>query len=65
MRDSQLPNPEQKAGTLQEWLRRYANYGIGMVAGSRFPDGTKLAVLDVDQYQYVRVAQALLSVNRR
>lgn len=55
-----IPDPERKLGELDGWLEQYATWGIGVVLGSPFPDGTKLAAVDIDHDDYVRVTQALL-----
>jgi hypothetical protein len=41
-------------------LAKYATYGIGLLMGSPFEDGTTLAALDVDDDQYIEVSKALL-----
>jgi len=56
----QLPDDQQKPGTLENWMRRYADYGIGLLMGSPLPDGTRLGALDVDRNQYVALARLLL-----
>jgi Bifunctional DNA primase/polymerase, N-terminal len=55
-----IPDPERKLGELDHWLEAYGHWGIGVVLGSSFPDGTKLAALDIDRDEYVRVGHALL-----
>lgn len=55
-----VPDPERKLGELDSWLESHGNWGIGLVLGSPFPDGTKLAAVDIDRDDYVRVTQALL-----
>lgn len=54
------PDPERKLGELDGWLETHGHWGIGLVLGSPFPDGTKLAAVDIDHNDYVRVTQALL-----
>jgi hypothetical protein len=56
----QLPDDEQKPSTLENWMRRYADHGIGLLMGSPLPDGTRLGALDVDRDQYVALARVLL-----
>ena len=55
-----IPDPERKLGELDSWLQHFNHYGIGLVLGSPFPDGTKLAAVDIDRDEYVRVTKALL-----
>jgi hypothetical protein len=55
-----IPDPERKLGELDGWLEQFGHCGIGLVLGSPFPDGTKLAAVDIDRDDYVRVTQALL-----
>ena len=53
--DSELPEP-----TLASWLTSHANFGIGLLMGSPFPDGTTLGAVDIDRDEYVRVGRASL-----
>jgi len=55
-----VPDPERKLGELDGWLEQFGHCGIGLVLGSPFPDGTKLAAVDIDHDGYVRVTEALL-----
>lgn len=55
-----VPDPERKLGELDNWLEAYGNWGIGLMLGSPFPDGTRLAAVDIDRDEYVRVGHALL-----
>ena len=55
-----IPDPERKLGELDGWLESHGHWGIGLVLGSPFPDGSKLAAVDIDRDDYVRVATALL-----
>jgi hypothetical protein len=55
-----VPDPERTLGELAGWLNTYGHWGIGVVLGSPFPDGTKLAAVDIDRDDYVRVTTALL-----
>ena len=55
-----IPDPERKVGELDGWLESHGHWGIGLLLGSPFPDGSKLAAVDIDRDDYVRVAQALL-----
>jgi hypothetical protein len=64
--------PGQKACHMPNWqvpmsdadfelsLSRYADYGIGLLMGSAFPDGTTLAALDVDDDRYIEISKTLL-----
>lgn len=45
---------------LRSWSEQYGNHGIGLLMGSPFPDGTKLAALDIDRDDRKRLAAALL-----
>jgi hypothetical protein len=45
---------------LASWLTSHANFGIGLLMGSAFPDGTRLGALDIDRDEYVRVGRAVL-----
>ncbi len=45
---------------LERWLREKAASGIGLRLGTDLPDGTKLAVLDIDRDDMVRVARVLV-----
>lgn len=55
-----IPDPERKLGELEGWLEQFSYCGIGLVLGSPFPDGTKLAAVDIDRDDYVRATHALL-----
>lgn len=55
-----VPDPERKLGELDGWLTTHGTCGIGLVLGSPFPDGSKLAAVDIDRDDYVRAAAALL-----
>ncbi|MDX0829107.1 hypothetical protein GOD82_04170 [Sinorhizobium medicae] len=56
----ETPDPERKLGELDSWLETHGHWGIGLLLGSPFPDGTRLAAVDIDRDDYVRAAQALL-----
>lgn len=56
----QRPDREIPSEELNSWSNKYASYGIGLLLGSEFPDGTRLGALDIDQDDYVRVSSALL-----
>ena len=56
----QKPDPEQSPQELERWAYDYADYGIGVVTGSPFPDGTVLGALDIDDDQAVELGRALL-----
>ena len=45
---------------LENWLRIYAGFGIGLVMGSPLADGTTLGAVDIDRNDYVRLAEFLL-----
>lgn len=55
-----MPDPERKLGELDGWLETHRHWGVGLVLGSPFPDGTKLAAVDIDHDDYVQVTAALL-----
>lgn len=54
------PDTERKLGELDAWLTNYGHLGIGVVLGSPFPDGTRLAAVDIDHDSYVKATTALL-----
>lgn len=60
MKEWERPDPEWTLGELNGWTDRYGHMGLGVVTGSPFPDGTKLAALDIDHDDYARAAAALL-----
>jgi hypothetical protein len=60
VREWQKPDSELPDATLASWLTSYADYGIGLLMGSPFPDGTTLGALDIDRNEYVRVGRAVL-----
>jgi hypothetical protein len=60
VRDWQKPDPEIPPATLAGWLSSHAHYGIGLLTGSPFPDGTTLGALDIDRDEYTRLGRALL-----
>jgi Bifunctional DNA primase/polymerase, N-terminal len=45
--------------TLASWLMSHANFGIGLLMGSPYPDGTTLGALDIDHDDYVRVGRTV------
>ncbi|TCQ78685.1 bifunctional DNA primase/polymerase-like protein [Ochrobactrum sp. BH3] len=55
-----VPDPERKLGELDGWSETYGSWGIGLVLGSPFPDGSKLAAIDIDRDDYVHATVALL-----
>ncbi len=59
-KDWQKPDPELPPATLAMWLESHADYGIGLLMGSPFPDGTTLGALDIDHDDYTRLGAALL-----
>jgi hypothetical protein len=42
------------------WLTSHAHFGIGLLMGSPFPDGTALGALDIDRDEYVRDGRVVL-----
>jgi hypothetical protein len=60
VREWQKPDSELPDATLASWLTSYAHFGIGLLMGSPFPDGTALGALDIDRDEYVRVGCATL-----
>jgi hypothetical protein len=60
VREWQKPDSEWSEAMLASWLTSYANFGIGLLMGSRFPDGTTLGALDIDHDEYVRLGRASL-----
>jgi hypothetical protein len=56
----QKPDSELSEATLASWLALHAHFGIGLVMGSPFPDGTTLGALDIDHDEYVRLGRASL-----
>jgi hypothetical protein len=60
VRDWQKPDPELPPVTLCAWLGTHAHFGIGLLMGSPFPDGTTLGALDIDHDHYVDLAKASL-----
>ena len=60
VREWQKPDSELPEATLASWLTSHANFGIGLLMGSPFPDGTTLGALDIDRDEYVRVGRASL-----
>jgi Bifunctional DNA primase/polymerase, N-terminal len=60
VREWQKPDSELSEVTLASWLASHAHFGIGLLMGGPFPDGTTLGALDVDHDEYIRIGQALL-----
>lgn len=56
----QRPDTEIPPEELEEWLREYRRYGIGLVMGSPFPDGSRLGALDIDRNEYEPLGRAVL-----
>ena len=56
----QIPDPDRTQRELDEMVNRHGDLGIGLVMGSPFPDGTKLAALDIDRDEYARAAPPVL-----
>jgi hypothetical protein len=60
VREWQKPDSELSEETLISWLTSHAHFGIGLLMGSPFPDGTTLGALDIDHDEYVRLGRASL-----
>ena len=60
VREWQKPDSELSEATLASWLTSHAHFGIGLLMGSPFPDGTTLGALDIDHDEYVRLGRASL-----
>jgi hypothetical protein len=56
----QRSDPEIPASERIGWRKRYGDFGIGLLMGSPFPDGTALGALDIDHDDYTRIGRALL-----
>jgi len=56
----QNPDSEIPKGTRDGWLRKFADFGIGLTMGSPLPDGTTLGAVDIDRDEYVGLGEALL-----
>lgn len=54
------PDPALSPEVLSSWEQDKGTYNIGLLAGSPFPDGTKLGFLDIDDDRFIRLGQALL-----
>jgi hypothetical protein len=54
------PDPEIAVKIRERWLTADGHYGLGLLMGSPFPDGTTLGALDIDHNDYMRIGQALL-----
>jgi hypothetical protein len=59
-REWQRPDPELSEATLPSWLTSHAQFGISLLMGSPFPDGTTLGALDIDRDEYMRIGGVLL-----
>ena len=53
------PNSELPDATLASWLTSHAHFGIGLLMGNPFSDGTTLGALDIDRDEYVRSGRVL------
>ena len=60
MRDWQKPDSELSEQALATWLTSHAHFGIGLLMGSPFPDGTALGAVDIDRDEYVRIGRVVL-----
>lgn len=58
-KDWQKPDPEQSVEKFTQWDSK-PQFGIGLLMGSPFPDGTYLGALDIDHDLYVELGKALL-----
>ena len=56
----QKPDSDLQVGELRRWAETHAHYGIGLLMGTPLPDGTRLAALDIDRDEHVRVTEFLL-----
>jgi hypothetical protein len=56
----QKPDPEIALEVRDRWLSAEGHFGLGLLMGSPFPDGTTLGALDIDHDDYVRNGRALL-----
>jgi hypothetical protein len=56
----QLPNEQLPTGTLEKWIKEKPSHNIGLVAGSPFPDGTRLGFLDIDHDSFIQLGKVLL-----
>jgi Bifunctional DNA primase/polymerase, N-terminal len=60
VREWQQPDSELVDAILASWLTSHAHFGIGLLMGSPFRDGTTLGALDIDHDEYVRLGRASL-----
>jgi Bifunctional DNA primase/polymerase, N-terminal len=60
VKDWQSPDSQLPGATLASWLTSRDVFGIGLLMGSPFPDGTTLGALDIDHNDYARIGRALL-----
>lgn len=60
LKDWQRADHELPPATFELWLGSHAHYGIGLLMGAPFPDGTTLGALDIDHDDYTRLGRALL-----
>ncbi len=56
----QKPDSEQPPERLQDWIEAGSSFGIGLLMGSPFPDGSRLGALDIDCDDYASLGRALL-----
>jgi hypothetical protein len=59
-REWQKPDSELSEAMLASWLTSHAHFGIGLLMGSPFPDGTTLGALDIDRDEYVPIGRVVL-----
>lgn len=59
-RDWQKPDPGIAIEVLARWVTEQGHYGVGLLMGNPFPDGTTLGALDIDHDDYTRIGRALL-----
>jgi hypothetical protein len=55
----QLPDEELDDGLFENWLKKKSQSNIVIVAGSYFPDDTRLGFLDIDHDAFVNVGKVL------
>ena len=60
VREWQKPDFEFVDATLASWLTSHAHFGIGLLMGSPFLDGTTLGAIDIDRDEYVRIGRVVL-----
>jgi hypothetical protein len=56
----QTPDDELTREVREGWIASKGHYGLGLLMGSPFSDGTTLGALDIDHDDYMRIGRALL-----